>query len=72
MFFDDYEIDEALKETIKEKDKDEYYSSKIVWQDSDDENITVSLKNQSKIRKLRETEEEDLISGAQYEMRLRN
>nr|CAG8490692.1 8835_t:CDS:2 [Entrophospora candida] len=90
MFFDDYEIDEVLKETIKEKDKDEYYSSadeseqeevvkdkeekvkeqtlssssskKIVWQDSDDENITVSLKNQSKIRKLRETEEEDLIS----------
>lgn len=42
------------------------------WQDSDDENITVSLKSKNRLKKLRTTEEEDIISGDQYEKRLRN
>ncbi|GBB84798.1 hypothetical protein RclHR1_11370003 [Rhizophagus clarus] len=42
------------------------------WQDSDDENITVSLRSKNRLKKLRATEEEDIISGNQYEMRLRN
>lgn len=42
------------------------------WQDSDDENITVSLKSKNRLKKLRATEEEDIISGDQYEKRLRN
>jgi U3 small nucleolar RNA-associated protein 18 len=42
------------------------------WQDSDDEIITVSLKSKNRLKKLRATEEEDIISGDQYEKRLRN
>ncbi|RIA95755.1 WD40-repeat-containing domain protein [Glomus cerebriforme] len=42
------------------------------WQDSDDENIIVSLKSKNRLKKLRTTEEEDIIPGDQYEMRLRN
>ncbi|CAI2168790.1 11953_t:CDS:10 [Funneliformis geosporum] len=43
-----------------------------VWQDSDDENVTVSLKSKNMLKKLRRTEDDDLISGDQYEKRLRN
>ncbi|CAG8630153.1 4732_t:CDS:2 [Funneliformis caledonium] len=43
-----------------------------VWQDSDDENVTVSLKSKNMLKKLRMTEDDDLISGDQYEKRLRN
>lgn len=41
------------------------------WVDSDDERITVSLASQSRLRKLRITESEDLINGREYTKRLR-
>ncbi|PWW79946.1 WD40 repeat-like protein [Tuber magnatum] len=41
------------------------------WQDSDDEMLTVSLANRGLLRKLRDTETEDLISGKEYSARLR-
>lgn len=41
------------------------------WVDSDDERLTVSLANAKQLRKLRETEADDLVSGAEYARRLR-
>ncbi len=44
---------------------------KPAWVDSDDERITVSLASNSRLRKLRITESEDLITGREYTKRLR-
>lgn len=41
------------------------------WEDSDDDRLTVSLAGNSRLRKLRTNEEEDLISGGEYSRRLR-
>ncbi|EGX92137.1 IdgA domain protein [Cordyceps militaris CM01] len=42
-----------------------------VWEDSDDERLAISLANTSRLRKLRLTEAEDLVSGTEYCRRLR-
>ncbi|CEJ62064.1 hypothetical protein PMG11_10577 [Penicillium brasilianum] len=52
-------------------EEDEEESTPAVWHDSDDERIAVSLVSQSKLRKLRNTESEDIISGTEYIRRLR-
>lgn len=44
---------------------------KPAWEDSDDERLTVSLAGVRQLRKLRETEADDLVSGAEYTRRLR-
>ena len=44
---------------------------KAAWVDSDDERIVVSLASHPRLRKLRITESEDLISGKEYTKRLR-
>ncbi|EKG17870.1 hypothetical protein MPH_04926 [Macrophomina phaseolina MS6] len=41
------------------------------WEDSDDERMVVSLASVPKLRKLRKTENEDLINGKEYARRLR-
>ncbi|KAH7400387.1 U3 small nucleolar RNA-associated protein-like protein [Cadophora sp. MPI-SDFR-AT-0126] len=41
------------------------------WEDSDDDRLTVSLAGNSRLRKLRISEDEDLISGGEYSRRLR-
>lgn len=41
------------------------------WIDSDDERLTVSLASVGSLRRLRETEADDLIDGAEYARRLR-
>ncbi|PBP27717.1 WD domain, G-beta repeat containing protein [Diplocarpon rosae] len=41
------------------------------WEDSEDERLTVSLAGNSRLRKLRAHEDEDVISGRQYSRRLR-
>jgi U3 small nucleolar RNA-associated protein 18 len=41
------------------------------WIDSDDERISVSLASNTRLRKLRNTETEDIISGREYIKRLR-
>ncbi|WYZ34640.1 hypothetical protein EsH8_I_000916 [Colletotrichum jinshuiense] len=41
------------------------------WEDSDDERLTISLANATRLRKLRLTESEDVVSGAEYSRRLR-
>ncbi|KAG6017629.1 hypothetical protein E4U43_000647 [Claviceps pusilla] len=41
------------------------------WEDSDDDRLVVSLSLNSKLRRLRTTQEDDLVSGAEYSRRLR-
>jgi U3 small nucleolar RNA-associated protein 18 len=41
------------------------------WEDSDDERLTVSLATATRLRKLRNTEAEDEVSGTEYARRLR-
>lgn len=42
-----------------------------MWYDSDDERLAVSLAGQAKLRKLRVTDSEDVVSGKEYVRRLR-
>lgn len=44
---------------------------KPAWYDSDDERLTVSLSGVKQLRKLRETEQDDLVNGTEYTRRLR-
>ncbi|RVX71242.1 hypothetical protein B0A52_04816 [Exophiala mesophila] len=45
--------------------------TKAAWYDSDDDRITVSLASNTRLRKLRDTEADDLVSGREYIARLR-
>ncbi|KAI8092998.1 WD40-repeat-containing domain protein [Halteromyces radiatus] len=47
------------------------YQGKAAWQDEDDNLLEISLKGTNRLRKLRKNEEEDVISGKEYERRLR-
>ncbi|CVK95199.1 related to UTP18 Possible U3 snoRNP protein involved in maturation of pre-18S rRNA [Fusarium proliferatum] len=42
-----------------------------VWEDSDDDRLAISLAGATRLRKLRKTEAEDLVSGTEYSRRLR-
>ncbi|CAG8595892.1 13673_t:CDS:2 [Ambispora leptoticha] len=44
---------------------------KRAWDDPDDKGAYISLKKQANLKKLRKSEEEDVISGDKYEIRLR-
>lgn len=44
---------------------------KAAWQDPDDENVTVNIEKESRLRKLRTSEGESRITGAEYTQRLR-
>ncbi|KAH7118956.1 WD40-repeat-containing domain protein [Dendryphion nanum] len=46
-------------------------AEKPAWEDSDDERLTVSLLDRRQNKKLRETEEDDVIGGKDYIRRLR-
>lgn len=56
----------VLHETSRDQNDDA-----PAWEDSDDDRLTVSLAGNSRLRKLRISEEEDLISGGEYSRRLR-
>jgi U3 small nucleolar RNA-associated protein 18 len=45
--------------------------SKPVWEDSDDERLVVSLASVPQLKKLRETADDDIVSGKDYARRLR-
>ncbi|KAK3943623.1 WD40-repeat-containing domain protein, partial [Diplogelasinospora grovesii] len=57
-------------ETKQEKQAEEDGSAPA-WEDSDDERLTVSLANSSRLRNLRNAEDEDVVSGTEYARRLR-
>ena len=42
-----------------------------VWYDSDDDRLSVSLASHTRLRKLRDTEDDDIVSGREYIQRLR-
>ncbi|KAI5476117.1 WD-repeat protein [Pseudohyphozyma bogoriensis] len=44
---------------------------KPVWHDPADEELTISLKNTARLRKLRNTADDDVVGGLEYENRLR-
>ncbi|RGP61164.1 hypothetical protein FSPOR_10149 [Fusarium sporotrichioides] len=46
-------------------------SNAPAWEDSDDDRLAVSLAGANRLRKLRKTEAEDLVSGTEYSQRLR-
>jgi len=45
---------------------------KPAWEDDDDAKVTVNIANKNRLRKLRETQDEDEIAGDEYEKRLRS
>ncbi|KAL2023186.1 hypothetical protein VTK56DRAFT_3309 [Thermocarpiscus australiensis] len=51
--------------------KEEKGEDAPAWEDSDDERLTVSLAGATRLRKLRISEAEDLVSGTEYARRLR-
>ncbi|KAG0634141.1 WD40-repeat-containing domain protein [Tuber brumale] len=61
------DIQDASRDSSEEEGEEDLPA----WQDSDDEMLTVSLANRGLLRKLRDTETEDLISGKEYSARLR-
>ncbi|TVY33150.1 putative U3 small nucleolar RNA-associated protein [Lachnellula occidentalis] len=50
---------------------DGHEGGSAAWEDSDDERLAVSLAGNSRLRKLRVNEDEDVVSGREYTKRLR-
>ncbi|TVY23260.1 putative U3 small nucleolar RNA-associated protein [Lachnellula hyalina] len=50
---------------------DDHEGGAPAWEDSDDERLAVSLAGNSRLRKLRVNEDEDIVSGREYTKRLR-
>jgi U3 small nucleolar RNA-associated protein 18 len=72
LFFSDVGASAALQPAAAvEDDEDEEEEGGAAWQDSDDERMLVSLASVPRLRKLRRTEAEDVISGKDYVRRLR-
>jgi U3 small nucleolar RNA-associated protein 18 len=63
--------DDGSGEEEKDNKKETEKKSKAAWEDSDDERVVVSLADNPRLRKLRVTEDENLISGKDYQKRLR-
>ncbi|KAJ2747937.1 U3 snoRNP protein [Coemansia sp. BCRC 34301] len=60
---------DSEKDSVSEDD--ESAGPKAAWVDDDTQNAQVALKAQSRSRKLRETQSDDVVSGDVYEERLR-
>lgn len=58
----------ALPKSTKVQKED---ANAPAWEDSDDDRLAISLAGATRLRKLRITEAEDLVSGAEYSRRLR-
>ncbi|KAG5417946.1 UTP18 [Candida metapsilosis] len=52
--------------------EDELEDGEDAWVDSDDEKLNISLTSSDRLKKLRKTPEDDLISGKAYMLRLRS
>lgn len=64
------DVMEDLAEAQEEK-QEEDHRRKVLWHDSDDDRITVSLASNTRLRKLRDTEDDDVVTGLEYIRRLR-
>ncbi|CAO3607933.1 unnamed protein product [Cunninghamella blakesleeana] len=67
----DDDSDDNSEEDSEEDQVIVEYQQKAAWKDDDDALLQVSLANVNRLRKLRKHEDEDIISGAEYERRLR-
>ncbi|KAH6853809.1 WD40-repeat-containing domain protein [Chaetomium sp. MPI-CAGE-AT-0009] len=65
------ESDEELELVEGRQAPQEKEEEAPAWEDSDDERLTVSLAGATRLRKLRNTEAEDVVSGTEYARRLR-
>ena len=63
--------EEALDLAQTEQAAQENTEEAPAWEDSDDERLTVSLATATRLRKLRNSEAEDMVSGTEYARRLR-
>ncbi|KIX92993.1 uncharacterized protein Z520_11266 [Fonsecaea multimorphosa CBS 102226] len=75
LFFLDTGADQLPLSVSEELDRTEQVHTHLrpeaVWHDSDDDRITVSLASNTRLRKLRDTEDDDVVSGREYIQRLR-
>ncbi|THZ21171.1 WD40 repeat-like protein [Aureobasidium pullulans] len=69
LFFTDVGASTELQPVPATEEEEEEEGA--AWQDSDDERMVVSLASVPRLRKLRKTEAEDVISGKDYVRRLR-
>ncbi|CAO3599684.1 unnamed protein product [Absidia cylindrospora] len=69
----DYEAtDESESESDKDSDDDNQpLQQKAAWKDDNDSRLEISLAGTSRLRKLRKHENEETVSGMEYERRLR-
>ncbi|KAI2468067.1 WD40 repeat-like protein [Annulohypoxylon bovei var. microspora] len=63
--------DKDLMVTPAVKSQETTGKEQPAWEDSDDERLTISLADATQLRKLRISEAEDVISGTEYTIRLR-
>jgi len=61
----------SIEESPKDKKSKKDEARKVAWEDDDDADIHVNLKNTSKSRKLREDLSEQVVDGKEYSKRLR-
>ncbi|ORX63246.1 WD40 repeat-like protein [Basidiobolus meristosporus CBS 931.73] len=61
---------EDSEEESEEETPDEQ-SASAAWEDEDDDELEISVASKRTLRKLRTTEEEDVLTGREYEQRLR-
>jgi U3 small nucleolar RNA-associated protein 18 len=71
LFFLDSGTGEAPLVTPKDHEHTRGDKDQPAWIDSDDDRLTVSLASNTRLRKLRDTEADDIISGREYIRRLR-
>jgi U3 small nucleolar RNA-associated protein 18 len=73
LFFTDTGAGTGIQQNVDGDDDDEtdFAKGTAAWDDSDDERVLVSLANAPRLRKLRRTEAEDVVSGEEYTRRLR-
>ena len=60
-----------MPKPAKKEDKAEEDADAPAWEDSDDDRLAISLADASRLRKLRISEAEDVVSGTEYSRRLR-
>ncbi|KAJ5762521.1 uncharacterized protein N7511_005903 [Penicillium nucicola] len=62
---------DIIPSEASDAEEEEEEAEPAVWYDSDDDRLAVSLASQARLRKLRTTESEDVVSGKEYIRRLR-
>lgn len=67
----DMDVDEQEEEGGSSEEEESDYVDSDAWEDSDDEKLNVSVMNNNRTKKLRNTYDDSVLSGKQYVRRLR-